>query len=976
MNAVQKIPSSPFQVFSWTQPFLPALKEFIERETDGQPGKALVIVPNNRPWRYFFELYKKAGKAALLPKMLPYTEMLKLWSAPHVEEGAISANELDLAALAKEAVAKAAESRQGLAGVFAKMETRAFMPWAFRLADIFEELYSEGLTGKDIPFARDDVTGSAAALLESLGEIGKHWLAGLKARRWTTPAYEALQACRNAHAIPPYLMPGPDRPVFIAGFYALDKVQEELFRSLWKNGAKICLHTHPDVASGKSAEAGTSLHIQWLRKWKAGAVAANKAESDELEPRVKFFQGYDTHSQLLEMQAILEENPVGSTAIILNDPASLLPALHQLPDKQINISLGYPADRSRLHNFIAHLFTLVKNRSADGKYYWKDLLKFLSQPFLEIFDGKSKKALGKTLNSAMAIVRNGQQHASADEISAQLAPHVDGQIMRFLKMLFNLALSSFQEIVTTRKLGQILQKISDFILEHGPDDWDSIPLEAEALTRLKSRIIPVLLENALADENLGVELLEAIYLDLMAKERIPFEADPLVGVQMLGMLETRLLQFDNVIMLDTTEDHLPGRPRQDPLLPDSLRSLLSLPNNRRAEQIAEHNFFRLCAGAKNINLLWQEGSIKSELFDTKKLRSRFIEQLLWRQEKKEKELIKAGSENYGQAIASLAMRPETPKILTRTPPLAKKLVASIKKSISATMLDQYFRCPLSFARSRLLGLAAPTEVNEGDAPPEVGIKIHKALQLFYEKYINKEMSKENFGTYYGELMEHFNREIADRDFVIPMDSRIMLETAAAQRFKKMLQEQPEETRVFKLEWEILIPKKLAGRDFNCEVIVDRIDARDGGHVILDYKTFHLKEFDDGLWQDEAFFQRLQEAIDSETFDSETNEELFLELRERLPSIQLPFYLTALRDAWDEETKQTLNPLGAAYVDLYNTGQEIPLFKASTPEDVERCLKYCLIAVEFVIKSLLASPVFSGNGATCGWCPHASLCAAV
>lgn len=970
-------PRPPFQVFSWSKPFLPALKEHIERDTGGQGGKALIIVPNNRPWRYFFELYKAERKAALLPKMLPYADMIRHWSAPYIAEGSITANGLDLAALAKDAVGLAAESSPGLAKVLAKMEPHAFIPWAFRLSALFEELYSEGVAGRNIPYAENDTSGYAAALLESLGAIGAHWLEGLKKRRWTTPGYEALLAFKNAASIPPHFTPGLQRPVYIAGFYGLDAVQEKLFKSLWENGAKICLHTHPDVAKGKSGEPGTALHLKWLKTWKGRAELAGGRENATHEPQIKFFQGYDLHSQLLEMSAIIKENPAGSTAIILNDPASLLPALHQLPDKQVNISLGYPANRSRLHNFIAHLFTLVKNRSKEGKYYWKDLLKFFSQPFFGIFSGLNKKEeLQTALGNAMAIIRNGQRHVSADEILDSLEAHTDPEIHRFLKSLIQLALTNFQTIATTKQLAWAINELSDFILQNGPPTWDATQLEAEALTRLRSRITPALLENALALEDMGVELLETVYLDLMAEERIPFEADPLVGVQLLGMLETRLLQFDNVIMLDATEDRLPGRPRQDLLLPDSLRSQLSLPDNRRAEQIAEHNFFRLCAGASNLHMIWQEGSTKSELFDAKKLRSRFVEQLLWRKEKKSKALITAGSEIFGQAAASLAMRPESRQGLTRSPCLAKKLDSLLKRSISATLLDQYFRCPLSFARGRLLNLAPAKEVNEGDAPPEVGIKIHQALELFYKKYRGKNMARQDLERYYSELMEIFNKLIADKDFVLPLDSRLMLETAARVRFHKLLQEQPEDVNVFRTEWKTNVQKTLAGKNFNCEVIVDRIDARPAGDVILDYKTFKLKDFDKNLWQDDEFFQRLQDSIDSAEFDAAANDELLVELRERMPSVQLPFYLTALRDGRDEEARRTLNPIAAAYIDLYESGKEKPLFDAKEPEEVATCLDYCRISVEFILNHLMRAPVFNGNGATCGWCPHASLCAAM
>lgn len=96
----------------------------------------------------------------------------------------------------------------------------------------------------------------------------------------------------------------------------------------------------------------------------------------------------------------------------------------------------------------------------------------------------------------------------------------------------------------------------------------------------------------MADTPLPWPLMQAMLLELVRAERVPFEADPLTGLQVLGMLETRLLRFSRVFLVDVTDDRLPGAPIRSPLLPDSLRALLGLPDTRNREQLAAYTFHR------------------------------------------------------------------------------------------------------------------------------------------------------------------------------------------------------------------------------------------------------------------------------------------------------------------------------------------------------------------------------------------------
>ena len=99
--------------------------------------------------------------------------------------------------------------------------------------------------------------------------------------------------------------------------------------------------------------------------------------------------------------------------------------------------------------------------------------------------------------------------------------------------------------------------------------------------RLMRHAEPILRETCLAQTPFPPTVLHGITRQVLEQERVPFEAEPLTGMQVLGMLETRLLHFERVLIVDATDDKLPGNPAQDPLLPDSMRQVLGLPDARR-----------------------------------------------------------------------------------------------------------------------------------------------------------------------------------------------------------------------------------------------------------------------------------------------------------------------------------------------------------------------------------------------------------
>lgn len=975
----------PFLIFPWQRPFLPDLAAAVERLSGGRPGNALIVVPHQRPWRYIVRIFAEQGYHGLLPRTLPFSELVALWRAGMGGQAKILANPLDQGALLHECVRGLAREDTALEARFARMDMARFLPWGLRLAALLEEMFTHGLEPADLAHLEGEVTAPAAALLGAMGRIGRAWRQLLEERGWTTPGLEQFLAARGASEIPPLLLPAEDRPVFIAGFSVLSGTEETLLRSLWRAGARICLHTDPGLLEAGGPHWSCSEQAAWMRRWRARAEAAVPLSENEArhKPHLEFFAGYDLHSQLEALGTDLGRGGAASTAVVLTDSALLMPVLHHLPEKDVNVSMGYPLARSPLFRLVDALFRLEESRAGDGRYHWRALLHVLRHPYLNMLQTRTEEGETLVLRDGLrrleTLIRQGSRYVDLPACVADCRQQLPPPLAALLERCVAVVIDALDGVETTAGLGTWLGNIHGFLTAHGGDIWRRFPLDAEALFRLMRHVAPQLRQNALASEVFPRSLLYGLARQLLERERIPFEADPLVGVQVLGMLETRLLHFDRVFIVDATDDVLPGNPGQDALLPDSLRAVLGLPDARRRERVAAYTLRRLCAGAREAYFYWQEGVSHSALFDGKKLRSRFVEELLWDVEQQNNSLLVPGTPPLRAATCEVRQSPGEARSLLRTPQLDAAMAAFLRRPLSASRLDVYLRCPLRFVWENLCRLRPRQEVNEGDDPAAVGTCLHAALRALYAPYLGKKVCRGDITQDRALACFHEAFDEARLRDLLPADACLMLEAAVPVRLREFLEHQPEETRIVALEQRIDARLSLAGRPYSFTGILDRIDRRDGLLHVLDYKTGGIRKHDYTLWGDSAFFAEAAAvcALADSTGprglpDADTLARLetgFEALRERLPSMQLPAYVAML------ETREGDAVGDAALVELRCKGEEHPLFDGLAGEELKAARSGCGVALALLLRHMERSPRFEGRpDVHCRWCPCASLCA--
>ncbi len=841
-------------------------------------SSALVIFPHRRP-ALFLEYYlsQKVRDPIILPHIVAFEDWISEFFLETEKDPCLCLNEFDQAWLIYEAAKEVMPERVD--------RWEKFFPWALRMVGLIRELDLELIRPRDILYPpREKLPEKACEILERLGRIYESFERKLIEGSFTTQA-------KMIRTLAEEDVPLPKGQVYLVGFYALTRAEEKLFYKLFKDGAKIFWHAHPEDLP--------ELYRSWKKRW--GVEVKEIFSDDSYNPEIFFFEAHDLHAELKELRTRLPQKIIDlqpdRCAIVLLSPGSLIPLIHHLPEGPVNLTMGYPLHLTGIYVFLDTIFRLVLNKDEKRGYCFEDILEFLRSPYFK-----------ELSNVERAVVSYGAPYLKKEDL-LELA-----DIERpYLERLFTQIIEPLERSETPRDISKILANIFLFLqLEEGSLNQ----FEKEFLVTVLETVVPVLEGSFFAEVSMQKQELFGFVSELIASVRVPFEGEPLVGLQVMGLLETRLLSFEEIFFLDTNEGVIPAVEEVNPLLPQEVREVLGLPEREREEVIIRYHFERLLHTAKRVHLFYQFQTIKSGEagFESKKIRSRYVERLIWEIEKKEKKLFHETSKADHFKASVLEIMPNG---LNRPEPLpkdemSKRLLSEKVKTFSPTVLNLYLGCPLAFFYERVLGLSPPKRPQEFEMH-ELGTAVHEALEEFY-----REATKDNFPKLLKKsalsekrliqlFLEKFSKKPMFKN--LSPEKRFILEKTASFRLKAYLENQPEETTILDLEREYYLSWKVKNiGNLTLTGKIDRIDQRDGVYIVIDYKTGLVKY---------PSQEKLLSLIIPETFDLEGLKHVF----EYLLDIQLPLYVYLF------SKNQGIDPsnINAAFVILREKGEEKYLF---------------------------------------------------
>ncbi|MDR1125162.1 MAG: PD-(D/E)XK nuclease family protein [Deltaproteobacteria bacterium] len=1047
----------PFSLIPWQRNFLSSLLDLALADSAGLGlplGEALFIFPHARPARYLerlINLDSRLAKPCLLPEMLPVRQLFEKLRGEFLPP-AVNIGRLDQIGLLLECVRAEQRENSGDFSALPTADVKLFFPWGARLANLFEDCFTHGVQPLNFLHLDEELSAYAALLLSRLGNLHRRYLEALADRNWTTSGLTAFHVADKIRQLPPGgdigALFSPGRPVYLAGFYSLNGSEDILFRHLWEERqARVVVHADAALLEGGAHWSCAALE-KWRGSWSARWDCAPAAEPPAGRPAIKYYSGYDLHSQLKAMQTAQalqagEGSEEASSAVILPDTELLLPVLHHVQNKDLNISMGYPLDKSALNQLLDNILKLQENRRPGG-YYWKDCVRLIRHPYIKMLAPEAAAtvrpagavdmawraflhSLEKTLRDANrryldfpALMRQAFLSREADAADA-------ANLEKLLAEFSAVCIAAWQGLSSIGELAAALERLCSFLAAYGEALWPRFPIDAECLYRFRQCLGPELRFSALRGEKLPPETLFAILRGLVREERVPFEAYPLTAAQIMGLLESRLLSFDRVFILGASDDALPGGAQHDPLLPDGLRREIGLPDIFRKQRMTAYYFFRLLAGAGEVHIFWEKGA-EGGLFDSKKQRSRFVEELLWQEEQRRGRLLEFGNNDGSSPLRQLGSELNTPVLAFRTPSpsiaglnrqaLHHKfsMTGPAGKSISAGKMNAFLTCPLAFYYRELAALQPVRDIVDGEDPAETGEFLHEVFYGHYSPKLGAALRKNEQSR--TELINGFRRQLAESRIgeSFPQDALAGLRALAQLRLGRYLNEQPELTRVVALETsaraELDLPDgqpdgRAGGRRFALVGRLDRIDERlfpgsetvlvehgklagefvpeasadKTGLVILDYKSGRISPPPPGFWSSSARWQAIFQALAE---PEREHGELLAALSEDLNgNVQLPFYLHLLRHGrLDPETGEIAPELAstravrnAAWVDLGGDGKERMLLPDDLTEAaLEEVLDRKIPALLALLLNEMSTASFTARpGKHCAYCAYAGLC---
>ena len=525
------------------------------------------------------------------------------------------------------------------------------------------------------------------------------------------------------------------------------------------------------------------------------------------------------------IENIITENPnttLDKVAVVLGEENLLVPLLYSLPSTvgALNITMGYSSKNNPAQILIAKLFKMHTNAlSRNAKsyvLYYKDVLDILTHPLVEPY----AKA------NALVNVINQNNYTF---ITHQKLMELNSNPSDLFLLLFQKWEKGSMAVLET--ISNLLQTIKSN-LNNDNEEEKITKAFVYAIFKTINKLINYYSQHSHIDK---IETLYAIYKQVIDLAEVSFEGEPLNGLQIMGVLESRVLDFETVIVTSMNEGKFPAGKSQNSFIPYDVKRELGLPTFKEKDAIYTYHFYHLLQRAKNIYLIY---NTESEGLDAGE-KSRFITQL--EVEKQYKHTLT--HEIYNAVLPETAYQPI---VVPKSESVMLRLKEIADKGFSPSALTSYIRNPIDFYFQKILRISEAEEVEENIALNTLGTIIHETLEALYTPFIGKFLSEKDilgcFKLLETEVLKQF--KLVYKEGEIKKGRNLLAFEVAKRNVSNFLKveleciKSGEAIKILHLEKgcerilehpSLPFPIKIAGK-------VDRIEERNGVIRIIDYKT--------------------------------------------------------------------------------------------------------------------------------------------
>ncbi|MDM9631215.1 PD-(D/E)XK nuclease family protein [Robiginitalea aurantiaca] len=639
--------------------------------------------------------------------------------------------------------------------------------------------------------------------------------------------YQGQVYRKAASRVAEYQKLNPSLHYIFAGFNALNKAEEFIIRELLENDrADIFWDADEYYLENTLHDAGYFLR-KHFNSWKSLKNVAPKGVGMHFstEKNIQIAGLPKSVAQAKYAGGLIgdllkeDSRKLENTALILGDESLLNPVLHSLPEALdgVNITMGYPLKDSSLAHLFKVLFQLYKGNPKRGVQA-KTLLELLTHPFLQ--EWFTEMGFNSTVASGR-IIRDNIIYLNSKDLQYYGFP---------------------QQIETLVSLypppgpGQLIARFTDLL-----EDLKRVYMNSQDTVSLEFLRHFHLLFNQLSDLNRTYPFISdnrsllMLFEQLLAEDTLDFEGKPLEGLQIMGMLESRCLDFETVVITSVNEGVLPAGKTNSSFIPFEVKREFGLPTFKEKDAVYTYHFYRLLQRAKNIYICYNTEPDVLEGGEP----SRFIHQL-------RNDPRMSGFIQHNLAAPESGIAPTLLKAIDKSSSLLEYLGRKASTGFSPTSLSRYIEDPLEFYRKTILGIHDTLLLEETIAANTFGNVIHETLELLYLPLLGQILTPEHLRQMKNQVPEvlsgafekHYLKgsKAGGKNLIALSVMGKYIELFLEIELKRI---KLHEVRILGIEKKLTrLLNNVPGCDFPVRIkgTVDRVETVDGALHIIDYKT--------------------------------------------------------------------------------------------------------------------------------------------
>lgn len=609
--------------------------------------------------------------------------------------------------------------------------------------------------------------------------------------------------------------------IYFIGFSALNKAEEYLFQNLLNtNLTTIYWDASEDILDSNN-EAGSFLR-SYKNNWEYYKTHPFLWEKTNFktDKKIEIIGTPKNVTQIKCVGELLSNNSdFNKTAIVLADENLLSLVLNSLPNNvtRLNITMGYSLIDTPLSNLFQSIFKLYLNQIKFNKvtnkhFYYKDILNFLNHPLLNKLSGnilqKGIKVLKEENNLFFGV-------CDLEKLLTKNEVQEISWILNLLKFSANssVIISQFIMFITT------LKNYANGVEKEYVFRFYNLFKQLETLNNQYGYIT-------------DIKTLAVFFEQLIKHEKISFQGEPLEGLQLMGMLETRALDFETLIITSLNEGVLPAHKNELSFIPFDVKNHFNLPTYKEKDALFSYHFQRLLQRASHCYLLYNTETNGYGAGE----KSRFLTQL----EIKNSDLCKTV---INPKVVSFKPKPFK---IEKTKTVLLQLKEVFERGISPSALANYIYNPIKFYEQKVLGIDEEKEIEETIATNTMGNAIHETLKELYTPFIGKVLTKNNIDKMLQNsealLLDNFRKQYKNGSIKTGKNNLIV--EVSKNYIKRFLKEehkiinQENTLKIIAIEKEYQTSIQLDNISFPIKLkgVIDRIDELNGTLRIVDYKT--------------------------------------------------------------------------------------------------------------------------------------------